>query len=449
MKTVITYGTFDLIHHGHYRLLERARDLGDRLIVGVTSESYDANRGKLNVKQALVERIEAVKATGLADLVVVEEYEGQKIEDIQRYGVDKFAIGSDWAGKFDYLSRYCEVIYLDRTRDISSTKQRSLLHGLLRVGIIGTGRIADRFVRESRFVSGFNVEGVCSRTTRGASEFGNRNELALATTDMSELLSKVDAVYIATPHSLHYEQAMQALAADRHVLCEKPMTLEPDQTRQLYARAEHAGLTILEAIKTAYAPGFLRLVSLVHGGAIGSIRSLDAAFTRLAPTGLRETSRGYASGSLTEMGSYVLLPAAKLLGTHHKSMDIFSVLEEEGSYDTFSRITVQYDNAVATGTVGLGTKTDGRLTIAGTSGYIVVPAPWWKTSYFEIRREDPDDLQRVSLPFEGDGLRYEIAEFLKCINSGTSTSFKLSADESAFVQTGIALSPTLAIGGAR
>ena len=90
MKKVITYGTYDMLHKGHIRLLERARALGDYLIVGVTSDTFDRARGKINVKQSLQERMEAIKATGLADEVIVEEYEGQKIDDIRRYDIDIF-----------------------------------------------------------------------------------------------------------------------------------------------------------------------------------------------------------------------------------------------------------------------------------------------------------------------------------------------------------------------
>ena len=107
MIKVITYGTYDLLHYGHIRLLERAKALGDYLIVGVTADDFDITRGKINVQQTLIERIEAVRSTGLADEIVVEEYEGQKIDDIQRLHIDIFTVGSDWIGKFDYLNEFC------------------------------------------------------------------------------------------------------------------------------------------------------------------------------------------------------------------------------------------------------------------------------------------------------------------------------------------------------
>ena len=145
MKKVITYGTFDLFHEGHVNLLRRAKALGDWLIVGVTTDNFDMMRGKMNTCMGVMERIEAVKACGYADQVIIEEYRGQKIEDIQKYNVDIFAIGSDWEGYFDYLKDYCEVVYLPRTEGISSTQLREE-RPAVRLGIIGTGSIATRFV---------------------------------------------------------------------------------------------------------------------------------------------------------------------------------------------------------------------------------------------------------------------------------------------------------------
>ena len=178
MTKVITYGTFDLLHYGHQNLLRRAKALGDYLIVGVTSENYDRYRGKLNVQQTLMERVENVRALGLADEIVVEEYEGQKIDDITRRSVDIFAIGSDWVGRFDYLNEYCKVVYLERTKGISSTELRDRRHPLIRLGVVGSGRIANRFIPESKFVSGVTVEGVFNPHLDSAHSFAQRHELA-------------------------------------------------------------------------------------------------------------------------------------------------------------------------------------------------------------------------------------------------------------------------------
>ena len=149
MKKVITYGTFDLFHKGHYNIIKRAKALGDYLIVGVTSESFDIERGKLNVRDSLIKRIENVRRTGLADEIIIEEYQGQKVSDIIKYDIDVLVVGSDWRGKFDYLKNYCDVVYLERTKNISSTKLRS--EGIIfNMGIV-TDDIQDNgFVQESK-----------------------------------------------------------------------------------------------------------------------------------------------------------------------------------------------------------------------------------------------------------------------------------------------------------
>ncbi len=120
MVTVITYGTFDLFHIGHYRLLRRAKSLGDRLIVGVSTDEFNNKKGK-EAYQPFEERFRIVKNLPFVDIVIPEVSWEQKIDDIKEYSVDIFVIGDDWRGKFDHLSIYCRVIYLPRTKGISST----------------------------------------------------------------------------------------------------------------------------------------------------------------------------------------------------------------------------------------------------------------------------------------------------------------------------------------
>jgi len=120
MKTVITYGTFDLFHVGHLRLLERAKALGDFLIVAVSTDEFNALKGKSSFIP-YSSRAEIVAGLSCVDEVIPEEKWDQKIADIQRWSIDTFVMGSDWEGKFDYLSDHCEVIYIDRTDGVSST----------------------------------------------------------------------------------------------------------------------------------------------------------------------------------------------------------------------------------------------------------------------------------------------------------------------------------------
>ena len=421
---VITYGTFDLFHEGHYNILKRAKDLGDYLIVGVTSENFDKCRGKLNVKQSLVERIENVKKSGLADEIIVEEYTGQKIDDIKRFNVDKFVIGSDWLGKFDYLNEYCDVIYLERTKGVSSTQLRNEKRGILNIGCVGAGRIANRMIKESKYVSGVNFDIVFGRNEEHIKDFAIKNELKEYTMDYDEFLSRVDAVYIATPHVTHYDLAKKALNAGKHVICEKPMTLSESQTKELFELAEKNGLVLYDAIKTAYVTAFKRLIVIAKSGNIGNIRDVDATFTKLVhDKSLREYDLNQGGGSLNELIAYPLIAIFKLLGIDYNDIDFFTFRDEETGIDLYTKILFQYDDALATANVGLGVKKEGELIIAGTEGYIYVPAPWWKTEYFEIRYENQNLNEKYFFKFDGDGLRYELVEFYLSIVNNTKNNF--------------------------
>lgn len=428
MKKVITYGTFDLLHKGHENLLRRAKALGDYLVVGVTGEAYDRSRGKLNVRQSVVERIDNVRSLGLADEIIVEEYDGQKIEDIRRLGIDVFAIGSDWAGKFDYLKEFCDVVYLERTKGISSTELRAADTRIVRIGIVGAGRIAHRFVAESKYVSGADVCGVMTARRESAEAFAGTHELEFFTTDYDELLSRCDAVYIASPHTTHFDYAWCALHAGKHVLCEKPMTLSGAKARELFALAQTKNCVLLEAIKSAFCPAFVRLISIAKSGIIGPIVDVDASFSKLVPEICRETNPALGGGAISEMGSYVLLPILLLsAGQKLRELRVFSRKNSCGT-EAFARGTLHFDAMSAGFKVGIGAKTEGALIISGTRGYIYVPAPWWKTDYFEVRFEDLNRTRKFFEPFDGEGLRYEIFEFVRAI--GGEKSFRVPAEVS-------------------
>ena len=191
MKKVITYGTYDLLHYGHIRLLERAKALGDYLIVGVTADDFDKNRGKINVQQSLMERVEAVRNTGLADEIIIEEYEGQKIDDIRKYNIDIFTVGDDWVGKFDYLKEYCQVIYLKRTKGVSSSELRQEKRNL-RLGLVGESTILKKIIKESAFVNGLTISGAFSEKQEVLKDFF---EDIPVYDKYEELLQKSDAIY--------------------------------------------------------------------------------------------------------------------------------------------------------------------------------------------------------------------------------------------------------------
>ena len=342
MKKVITYGTYDLLHQGHINLLRRAKELGDYLIVGVTNDSFDRDRGKLNVRNNVLERVEAVKATGFADKIIIEDYVGQKIDDIQKYDVDIFAIGSDWEGKFDYLNEFCKVVYLPRTQGISSTMLRAESQEAVKVGIIGCGRVAKRFPSEASVVSGVSVCAAYDIDKDAVVTMSKDNKDVWAYADLDTFFNAVDAVYIATPHLTHYEYIKKALEQKKHVLCETPMVLDGEQAKELYAYAEEQGCILMEANKTAHCPAFNHLIVMIKSGLIGEVVDIEASLSKLWDDNmkLREFDANQAGGSFFELGSYPLLPIIRLLGTDVKSLNFYSRMKND--VDMYTKGVMQY-----------------------------------------------------------------------------------------------------------
>ena len=430
MKIVITYGTYDLLHQGHINLLRRAKELGDYLIVGVTNDNFDRDRGKLNVRNNVLERVEAVRATGYADQIVIEDYVGQKIDDIQKYNVDVFAIGSDWEGKFDYLKEFCEVVYLPRTEGVSSTMLREESQDVVKVGIIGCGRVAKRFPSEASVVSGVQVCAAYDIDKNAVVSMSKDNKDIWAFADLETFFNMVDAVYIATPHLSHYEYIEKSLGEKKHVLCETPMVLNGVQAKELYEYAENQGCILMEANKTAHCPAFNHLIVMIKSGLIGDVVDIEASLSKLWDDNmlLREFDSKQAGGSFYELGSYPLLPIVRLLGTELEELKFFSRMKNE--VDMYTKGVMLYRRAVATFKVGLGVKTEGNLVISGTKGYAYVPSPWWKTDYFELRYENQNENKKFFYKWDGYGLRYEIQEFISCIINHRFSTARLRRRES-------------------
>lgn len=430
MKKVITYGTYDLLHQGHINLLKRAKDLGDFLIVGVTNDSFDRERGKLNVKNNVLERVEAVKATGFADQIVVEDYVGQKIDDIQKYDIDVFVIGSDWEGKFDYLKEFCEVVYLPRTEGISSTMLRDASTTDVRIGIIGCGRVARKFPCEADVVSGVKVVAAFDIHVDAAHSLANISDEIKPYSDLQDFYDAVDAVYIATPHLTHYDCIKQSIQAGKHVLCETPLVLDANQAKEVYALAKQKGVFLMEANKTAHCPAFNHLMVMIKSGVIGDVVDVEASLSKLWDDDktLREFDPKQAGGSMYELGSYPLLPILKLCGIQYEHLNLYSRMKD--GVDMYTKGVFRFSNAVCSFKVGLGVKTEGNLVISGTKGYAYVPAPWWKTDYFELRYENQNQNKKFFYKWDGAGLRYEIQEFASCIVNKRFSSARLRKKES-------------------
>ena len=430
MVKVITYGTYDMFHYGHRRLLERAKALGDYLIVGVTSDDYDKTRGKINNQQSLMERIAAVKDTGIADEIIVEEYEGQKIDDIRRLGVDIFTVGSDWEGYFDYLNEYCKVVYLPRTEGVSSSEVRAKKRKI-KIGLVGSAVFRTKFIYESKYVNGVEVVGVY------ASRKGDEPEVQelFYTDEYEELLERVDAVYIISKPENHYKHTKQALLTGKHVLCESPIAYTREECKELYTLAAEKNLILMDAIKTAYSTAYERLLLMAKGGKIGKIVSIDAVCTSLRDgISIEGIDLSKKWNSMCGWAPVAMLPVFQVFGIEYRDKVFYTKFQnKEENIDAFTQIDFIYPSGVATVKVAKGAKAEGELVIAGTMGYIYVPAPWWKTDYFEVRFEKTEDNKRFFYQLDGEGIRYEIVAFAKAVESGKNMSYVSESISKAIV----------------
>lgn len=419
MKKVITYGTFDLFHQGHYNILKRARELGDYLIVGVTSESYDIERGKLNVKDSLLKRIENVRKTGFADEIIVEEYQGQKISDIIKYNVDCLVLGSDWKGKFDYLKNYCDVVYLERTKNISSTKLRS--EGTIySIGIVTDDTEDNEMVQESKFVSGLHVESVYSEDIFIAREFCDRYELDSYGTDYGQFLEGLDIVYIKSGLKKRSDYIKHALQQGKHVISDTPMTLDTGEQKELFALAKEQKVVLVERLTLVYLRAFVQLVWLTHGDLIGNVVAVKCAISQDDFEGGK---------SFNETVSQALCACIKLLGRDYLDVNTNAVRGSDRGF-VYDMITVKYPKALATIEIGTTVDVENELVIIGSKGRITVPNDWWNTGYFEAKIEGQEFLKRYSFNFEGNGLRYLLQELTIMIRDKRTECTRLFYEES-------------------
>ena len=181
---------------------------------------------------------------------------------------------------------------------------------------------------------------------------------------------------------------------------------------------------MMDAIKTAYSTAYDRLILLAKGGIIGKIISIDTVCTSLRDgLTIEGTDLSQKWNSMCGWGPAAMLPIFQLLGTSYRQKNISTIfLDKENNIDAFTKIDFIYPGAVASMKVAKGAKAEGEMIIAGTKGYIYVPAPWWKTDYFEVRFENQENNKRYFYQLDGEGIRYEIVDFVKAIETRKNIS---------------------------
>jgi len=424
MKKIITYGTYDMLHIGHINLLSRAKARGDYLIVGITSDDYDRSRGKLNVIQSEQERLNAVQKLDFVDEVILETHKDQKQKDMVKYNIDEFVIGDDWVGKFDYLNKYTKVIYIPRTKGISSTQLRNENIKSISIGIIGANSDTKRFLRELKFLDFIKAPSLYDKKQKNIDKILSKHDFDNTYTKLDNLLqTNCSAVYICSDIKNHYKHIKKSLLANKHILCENPLTLKQKQLKKLFKLAKKRNLLLLMALKTAFAPAFNKLLDELQKGAIGEIKEIRSTFTSLYKE--RGFPKKYIKNGATNLlMNYPSLLIHKLAGKH-KQITFFD--QKNKTYDIANRaISIHKNNILGIATVGIGMKSEGNAIISGTKGYVYIPAPWWLTKTFYFRFENEHKSFKFEYEFAGDGLRYMISEFISLIRHNKIESSRLT-----------------------
>jgi predicted dehydrogenase len=294
----------------------------------------------------------------------------------------------------------------------------------IRWGILSTGGIATRFVEDLRLLPDATVVAVGSRAPATAKAFADRYGIPRGHGSWAELVEdhEVDVVYVATPHSAHYEAASMCLAAGKAVLCEKPFTLDLPSSQDLVATAEKRGLFLMEAMWTRCNPAILRMSELVRDGAIGEITTVQADFGLAGPFAAthRLRAKELGGGALLDLGVYPITIAHLLLGLpdHVQSL---ATLSPEG-IDENTGIVFGYESgAIASLTCGIVGATPTTAVITGTRGRIELPAPFFCAQGFVLHRAGSEP-QYVERSFPGTGYQFEAAEVQRCVRAGLTES---------------------------
>lgn len=365
----------------------------------------------------LIQRIKsALKQQGVSQRELASRL-GKKETEISRWLSGRMGISEQ------SVQRIEEVLCRPLSREsLQKSGNRSI-----RVGVVGTGSIASRFASEIAHVQGTYISAAYNPDETRLKLFCDRYGIGIEADNYEMLLSHCDAVYIASPISTHFEYAKAALEDNRHVLCEMPFTQTKAEAAELLKIAEKRGLTLIPALKTAYCPSFLKLVEIAKSGEIGEIADISGTVTTMLSA---NEKTDFNNERLLENATYPILAAFKLFGCSYKEVHSFTQYNQD-EFDRkalFNHTILAYDNKVASIKVGTGVKSEGSLVISGTKGYIYVPAPWWKTDYFEVRFENTTNNRKFYFPYEQAGLRYEIQAFLDSIRGRLSTD-GLSTEE--------------------
>jgi len=294
-------------------------------------------------------------------------------------------------------------------------------------GILATGTIAKKFAGTITQMSaeGEILAAVGSRSAQGAQAFASQFGIPKAYASYEQLAAdpETEIIYVATPNSMHYENCRLCLAHGKHVLCEKPFTIHPDQARELYALAEEKHLFIMEALWTRLLPVYRKLHELICSGTIGDVTQVTSqyGFTTQGARKDRKFNSGLGGGALLDIGVYNLGFIQQIAGRSPESFETEKVNINEYGTDDYSRLALTYPGgcrALCIQTIGEELERNARVT--GTKGSIFLPD--FQQAEEMVVQVEGKKPETISLPVEINGFEYEVREAVRCVKEGRTSS---------------------------
>jgi predicted dehydrogenase len=305
----------------------------------------------------------------------------------------------------------------------------------LRWGILGTGGIARKFTQDL-LLTGHTVSAAGSRTREGAQRFAEQFGLPAAHPSYESLVADpaVDLVYVATPHPWHYPNAALALEAGKHVLVEKPFTLNAAEARQLVSLADARGLLVLEAMWTRWLPHMARLREILAAGTIGEIRSMSADHTQLLPNdpGHRLNALELGGGALLDLGVYPVSFASQLFGPP-QSVQAAATFKETGADAQVATVFTYPGGQIATTYSASTTLGPNVAVVLGTEGRIEVDSVWYTATGLRVYDAAGTLTEEFRPAVAGRGMHYQAAEAEALVSAGRTASAVLPPAESVAI----------------
>ena len=301
---------------------------------------------------------------------------------------------------------------------------------MLKWGIIGLGKIAHQFAHDLELVDENDLHAVASRKQDKADLFAESYHVDKAYGSYEAILEddEVDIVYIATPHSMHADLALKAMASGKHVLCEKPIAVNATQVEAMIAASKENNVFLMEALWTRFNPTFDKALELIQKGEIGEIQSVfsDFYFPASSPLAARLHTKDLAGGALLDIGIYPVFLAYVVLGIPLKTQATATFFNT--GVDAQTSAIMSYENAHATVSCGFNAQSDMVARVFGSEGSILIDDRWHESEAFKMVRNGIDCLFHI--PKKGRGYTHEIEECSNCIKEGAIESSRWSHQNS-------------------